>query len=473
MLILATYLAIMHQIKGVLGAANAHVYCPFGGLESLYQFLATGGYIPKIMPATMILLLVTVILAIVLNRAFCGWICPLGTLQMVFDRIGRFFRIKKVQVPDHVEKYLHYLKYVGLVIILYFSWKIGELIYSPYDPWAAYAHIAAGFEELYAEFLIGTIFLLIALIGSLWLPNNFCRYFCPMGAILAILAKLSPTRIHRKADTCINCKRCDRVCPVQIEISTQPTVKTTECLSCGDCIAICPVENTLFYSVRGKARIKWLAYGVVTLVIFFGSVFVAQQTGIWKTSYSTAAEALMDASGEKNPANIKGSLTLEMVSQEFNVPIDAFIRRFNLPSDVDPTAMLRDIVHPLNLETEDIRLFVEEYLEKGEAAVVTPTPELETQPTAEQPAVESVEPTPGETPTSEAEPAATKQPQLDIRGKTTIGELLNYGMSKEQFKEITGIDMPEDQAVILKDFAAAQGLDMDTLKAQLIEALQP
>ncbi len=94
MLILATYLAVLHQIKGVLGAANAHVYCPFGGLESLYQFLAAGGYIPKIMPTTMILLLVTVILAIVLNRAFCGWICPLGTLQMIFDRIGGFSGLK-------------------------------------------------------------------------------------------------------------------------------------------------------------------------------------------------------------------------------------------------------------------------------------------------------------------------------------------------------------------------------------------
>ncbi len=472
MLILATYLAVLHQIKGVLGAANAHVYCPFGGLESLYQFLAAGGYIPKIMPATMILLLVTVILAIVLNRAFCGWICPLGTLQMIFDRIGRFFRIKKVRVPDQVEKYLHYLKYVGLVIILYFSWKIGDLVYSSYDPWAAYAHISAGFEELYAEFLIGSIFLLLALIGSLWLPNNFCRYFCPMGAILAILAKLSPTRIHRNATSCINCKRCDRVCPVQIEISTQPYVKTTECLSCGDCVAICPVENTLFYSIRGKTRIKSLVYGVATLGIFFGSVFVTQQLGIWKTSYSSASEALIDASGEKNPANIKGSLTLEVVSQEFNVPIDAFIRRFNLPADVNPAAMLKDIAHPLNLETEDFRLFIEEYLEKGDAAVVTPTPEVETQPTAEQPAVEPTASTPAETPTIVQE-IPTEQQQLDIRGKTTIGELLNYGMSKEQFKEITGVDMPEDQAMLLKDFASANGLDMEILKEQLIKALQP
>ena len=183
-LALATYLAVIHQLKGVLEAANAHAYCPFGGLESIYKLILSGGYISKIMPATMILLGITVLLAVLLNRAFCGWICPLGTLQTLFDRLGRFLKIKKVQVTPKLERSLQYLKYAGLVVILYFTWRIGDLVYGPYDPWAAYAHIAGGLSELYADFLIGSLFLIAALVGSLWLPDNFCRYFCPMGAFL-------------------------------------------------------------------------------------------------------------------------------------------------------------------------------------------------------------------------------------------------------------------------------------------------
>ena len=75
----ATYLAVIHQLKGVLAAPNPHAYCPFGGLESVYKFLASGGYLQKIMPATMVLFISSVLLVVVLNRAFCGWICPLGT----------------------------------------------------------------------------------------------------------------------------------------------------------------------------------------------------------------------------------------------------------------------------------------------------------------------------------------------------------------------------------------------------------
>jgi len=88
-LVFATYVALMHQLKGVLVAPNAHIYCPFGGLESLYKLIISGGYITKIMPATMVLLVTTIVLAILLNRAFCGWICPLGTLQTIFDRLAR------------------------------------------------------------------------------------------------------------------------------------------------------------------------------------------------------------------------------------------------------------------------------------------------------------------------------------------------------------------------------------------------
>jgi polyferredoxin len=462
-LIFATYLAVMHQLKGVLAAPNAHAYCPFGGLESVYKFLASGGYIQKIMPATMVLFVSSVLLVVVLNRAFCGWICPLGTLQMLFDRLARFLKIKKIRVPAAVERYLHYVKYIGLVVIIYFTWKIGDLVYDPYDPWSAYAHIAGGLTGLYIDFFIGSIFLIVALIGSLWLPNNFCRYFCPMGAFLGILSKLSPTRIHRNETTCINCKKCDRVCPAQIAISTEPKVKSMECFACGDCVAACPVDNTLMYRIWGKRVLNWLVYGIATLVIFFGVVEIAKLAGIWKTSYSSATEVLTDDSGAKNPANIKGSMTLEMVSKEFNIPVEAIVQKFKLPENTKPGEMLKNIATANNLSTETfnegVRTFVAEYLKQSGTPTAKP-------PSSAPTATVAPEQTPG-TQEQTAQPAT-----LDIRGKTTIEELIGYGMTKERFKEITGVDMPADQKMLLKDFATANNLDIETLKTQFIKALQ-
>ena len=458
-LVFATYLAVMHQLKGVLAAPNAHVYCPFGGLETLYKFLASGGYITKIMPATLILFVIAVVLVFVLNRAFCGWICPLGTLQMLSDRLARALRIKKVTVPPTVERFAQYLKYAGLFVILYFTWKVGELVYAPYDPWAAYAHLAAGFEELFGEFLIGAIFLLAAVIGSLWLPNNFCRYFCPMGAFLGLLSKLSPTRISRSETSCINCKKCDRVCPAQIAISTTPAVKSPECFACGDCVAACPVKNTLGVSIQRKISLNWLIYGIAALVLFFGSIEAAKLAGIWKTSYASAMEALSDDSGAKNPELIRGSMTLAVVSKEFGIPVEAFVKHFNLPEATNPEMMLKEIAAANNLGSETflegIREFIMEQQGKpGETQVE-----------------KSAEPAAPQTDTAPSESA--KMPvAMDIRGHTTMGELLGFGITKERFKEITGVEMPDDSAMTLKDFAQKNGLDREAVKDQLIKAVQ-
>lgn len=462
-LVFATYLAVMHQLKGVLAAPNAHVYCPFGGLESLYKFLASGGYITKIMPATLILFIIVLVSVLVLNRAFCGWICPLGTLQMLSDRLARALRLKKITVPPTVERFAQYLKYVGLLIILYFTWKVGELVYAPYDPWAAYAHIAAGFEELYGEFLIGSIFLLVALIGSLWLPNNFCRYFCPMGAFLGILSKLSPTRITRNEKTCINCKKCDRVCPAQIAISTTPAVKSPECFSCGDCVAACPVKNTLGVSIQRKISLNWLVYGIAALVLFFGSVEIAKLAGIWKTGYTSATEALTGDSGVKNPELIRGSMTLAVVSKEFGIPAEAFIKHFNLPEATNPEMMLKEIAAANNLATETFVEGVREFImeEQGKHGATPSDKPTEPAATVATPQATAV---PQE---SAATPAAA-----DIRGHTTMGELLGFGITKERFKEITGVEMPDDSAMTLKDFAGANGLDREAIKDQLIKAAQ-
>lgn len=66
---------------GPRGSASVEAYCPFGGLESLYQFLTTGGFIRRIEPAAVILFAALVLLTLLASRGFCGWICPFGSLQ--------------------------------------------------------------------------------------------------------------------------------------------------------------------------------------------------------------------------------------------------------------------------------------------------------------------------------------------------------------------------------------------------------
>ncbi len=76
-----------------------------------------------------------------------------------------------------------------------------------------------------------------------------------------------------------------------------------------------------------------------------------------------------------------------------------------------------------------------------------------------------------EQPQAEHSPAA-ESAAVDIKGRTTMKELLDFGLTKEQFKELTGIGMPGD-AVKMKDFVDANGLDMEAIKTKILEVLAP
>ena len=363
-LLFLTYLAIMHQLKGVVAAPSIHTFCPFGGLESFFKLIVEGSYIKKIFSATIVLLIGTVILAIILGRPFCGWICPLGTLGDLFNKLGRKLNLKQNPLPEALDKYMKYIKYVGLVILLGITWKTGELVFNLYDPWATYAHIPAGFEALFDEFKIGSLFLIAGTIGSLWIPQNWCKYFCPMGAFLAIVSKISPTRLHRNGELCINCGLCSKICPISIKVSEMETVSTRECYDCGDCVNVCPKDGALEYRMLGFKKINWLAYGLITIFLFYGTIYTSKALKIWNSGFGSAGEVLKGEHGYPNPYNIKGSLTLHHVITEFEIPPDLLMKKLSIPEDVSKDLFLKSIASKYSFSVHDIRLVILEYLQE-------------------------------------------------------------------------------------------------------------
>ena len=113
----------------------------------------------------------------------------------------------------------------------------------PYDPWVAWAHLTSA--ELLTEFGIGLTVLIVSLVGSLVYERFFCKYLCPTGALLGLLAKVSFFRIKRDAGTCIDCGLCDRACPMNVEVATAAVVTSSECISCNECVNVCPVAGAL------------------------------------------------------------------------------------------------------------------------------------------------------------------------------------------------------------------------------------
>jgi ferredoxin len=102
---------------------------------------------------------------------------------------------------------------------------------------------SSGWFEL--RYIILYVFLILMLISS----RPFCRILCPLGALYGLTAKLSAVTMSVDKDACINCGKCNKVCPVGLDVVNE--IDGSECIACGDCKTVCPV-NCITRDIRLK-----------------------------------------------------------------------------------------------------------------------------------------------------------------------------------------------------------------------------
>ena len=249
-LLLITLIAVNHTLeeRGIeiplVGSASLHAVCPFGGVVSIYQYAAAGTFTKKIHESSFILMIIVFALALAFGPVFCGWICPLGTVQEFISRIGRriFGKRHNSFIPRAADRYLRYLRYLVLGWVIYATAVSGVLVFADYDPYYALFNFWTG-EVAFSAFVI----LALVLLAALFVERPFCKYACPYGAVLGLFNIVRVFGIKRNTDTCINCRACDRACPMNIQVSTAGRVRDHQCISCLECSSetACPVPATV------------------------------------------------------------------------------------------------------------------------------------------------------------------------------------------------------------------------------------
>lgn len=359
-LLLVTAMGVAHQTMTTGAILGVDALCPFGAIEAAYTLAITGVFIKKIAMSSFILFAAVLIAAFIFRRAFCGLICPLGTLQELAAKLGSKIKKKKPAIPDSVDKPARYLKYILLLVIIVGSAATGELVMRPYDPWAAYQHISSG--SVLSELPIGFGILAATLLLSLLFSRVFCKYLCPMGALLGLIHRIGWFRIERNVETCINCKLCNKECPMGLPVAELVTVDSAECINCSQCTTVCPVKDTLYAASRkGKPVSSATILGVV-LAVFVVILGATTLTGDFQWTQKTLAQQV-EKTGQFDPTTITGKMTLDEVSRVSGIPREAFKERFNL-QDSDFTIPLKDLGPPKGFETSDVRTFITEYLAK-------------------------------------------------------------------------------------------------------------
>jgi ferredoxin len=377
-LVIITTIGVLHQVGGIAKPVGVDALCPFGGIETLWSLVTGAGLLQRIAVSSVILLGVVVLMALVFRRSFCGYICPLGALQELFGKLGKtLWRGKKrPAVPAVIDRPARFLKYGVLAFFTVWTWQAAALVIRPYDPWVAWMHLTSG--ELVAEFGVGLAILGISVAGSVVYERFFCKYLCPMGAFLGVMAPVSLFKVRRNVETCIDCKACDKACPVNVTVSTVETVSDRECINCNECVNACPVAATLEVSDAGfgTKRTSLRPQQVLGMVTGLIAVLLVASTasGAFAWTMPTLTQSAEQNGGTINVEDIKGRMSFAEVSQATGIPAQEFEAQFSV-QPADMTVPMKDIAAKYGFDVHtDVREWIAQRVASMPATTGTGAP---------------------------------------------------------------------------------------------------
>ncbi len=275
--------------------AGIEGWLPIAGLMNT-RYLLTTGRVPAIHPAAMYLFLGFALMSVLLKKAFCSWLCPVGTLSENLWKFGRRVLRTNVRVPRSVDGPLRSLKYV---LLAFFVVLVGSMSAETLEGFmqTPYGLVVDVRMMNFFRDIGGTgAAIVVALAGlSILIENFWCRYLCPYGAFLGLASILSPTKIRRDPEACIDCAKCARVCPAHLPVDRLVQIRSAECTACMVCVAACPAQDALQLALPPRKETKlssrWagrrlspLAVAAVIAYLFFGAVLWARVTNHWQTN---------------------------------------------------------------------------------------------------------------------------------------------------------------------------------------------
>lgn len=163
--------------------------------------------------------------------AYCGWLCPFGALQELLNKLAKLARIPQYVVPWGIHERLWPLKYIIFMILF------GVSLHS-----LGLAERLAEVEPFKTAIIMKfirhwpyTLFAIVVLAAGLFIERFYCRYLCPLGAALAIPARMRMFDWLKRYRQCGHpCQRCANECMVQA-IHPEGNINPNECINCLHC----------------------------------------------------------------------------------------------------------------------------------------------------------------------------------------------------------------------------------------------
>ncbi|MEM2897309.1 MAG: 4Fe-4S binding protein, partial [Candidatus Bathyarchaeia archaeon] len=245
------------------------------GAFDLLQIVLSRPEIPLIAMASIM------VIGSLFGRLFCGWVCPMGFIQDLLSMI----KGRATGVSPRKHGFWKKLKFVILLLVLLVSSslalslylgfgedyrralgvfaygpflalspdgtlfgvlpltfaKMGEIFPPSLEKRSILGYVWNGLMAFPNLFWIRVLILITFFYGSFRIARFWCRYLCPLGALMGIFSKFSLLGMRRNILSCTHCPECEKNCPMQIKISELPWKKfnDSECILCLECSDAC------------------------------------------------------------------------------------------------------------------------------------------------------------------------------------------------------------------------------------------
>lgn len=209
-------LSIVHVVN--------YLKAPFDGVDA-------GFYLAE--PLIVVLGVYVILSVILIGRGlFCGWLCPFGALQELAAKVGRFFKLPVWNPSEKLQRWMWLPKYgiAALVVATAFAAPAALAAVEEVEPFKT--AITSVFTRPWPYLTYAVVLLFL----GLFTERFFCRFLCPLGAILAVFDRLHILNLLKRKPECGNpCQLCERGCPVKA-IESDGKIVMAECFQCLDCM---------------------------------------------------------------------------------------------------------------------------------------------------------------------------------------------------------------------------------------------
>jgi MauM/NapG family ferredoxin protein len=268
------YLLLETHFSGKDYIAPVETFFYFDPLLALTAIVASREFLKVFLWA-----LIPILLTFLFGRYVCGWVCPFGAVLQFFSF---FFKKMKWHTPKTAWNQLLHLKYAVLIVLLVaciFTLDLAgyvdplSLLYRSFItvvlpafavasdatvsilPGMGLPSLGDGLSEtlqnltinktFHQGLIIGLIFLSFILL-NLCRERFWCRYLCPAGALLALLARWNIVKVRIDAKKCTQCKLCTLHCQTQANPFPNKDWQSSECIYCYSCASQCPTKAVAF-----------------------------------------------------------------------------------------------------------------------------------------------------------------------------------------------------------------------------------